>query len=503
MIAKGVALLIVTALIGGCTAQADFSSSPPAISSPTLRPSEMPLSSPSPTPTPSATPPPPLDEAALAEALPQVTLDVELFYAERWMRVRQAVEIRNTSSEAWDEVVFQVPINYIPDAFYLDALTVTLGEMVQEGTSPLIGNGTVLRVPLPRAALPGEMLHIDMRYRVVIPPLPKTDWPPLGTTGWTPDLIQAGEWYPALVPYVEGEGWRMWRYHPVGDPTVYPLTDCTLIVHTEPEITVVSGGAQEQDEAGAWHFHLERARGVAFLASDRYEVATDEANGVAVASYYLPEHAAAGEAVLEIATQAIALFEELYGPYPYQSLTVAENGFFGGMEYTALATVTDYAYLIYPGEAPSLLHALVSHEVAHQWWYGAVGNDQVYEPWLDEALAFYSELLYFERYHSEATDWWWEERVYQYSPSGPVDATIYSYSDSRRFILSMYGQAAQFMRDLRALMGDEAFFAFLRDYYEAFRWRMVSADDFFAAVRRHTEADLSPLLAVYFANTEH
>lgn len=501
--AKGAALLILTALIGGCMVQADSSSSLPAVSSPTPHPSEMPTPSPSLIPTPTATLPPPPDEAALAEALPRVTLNVELFYAERWMRVQQTVEIGNTSSDAWDEVVFHVPINYIPDAFYLDTLTVTLGDMVQEGTPPLIGSETILRVPLPRAALPGETMRIDMRYRVVILPLPKTDWPPLGTTGWTPDLIQAGEWYPALVPYVEGEGWRTWRYHPVGDPTVYPLTDCTLIVHTEPGIIVVSGGVQEQDEAETWRFHLARARGVAFLASDRYEVVTGEADGVAVASYYLPEHAAAGEAALEIAVQAIGLFEELYGPYPYENLTIAENGFFGGMEYTALATVTDYAYLIYPGEAPSLLHALVSHEVAHQWWYGAVGNDQVYEPWLDEALAFYSELLYFERYYPDATDWWWEKRVYQYSPSGPVDATIYSYSDSQRFILSMYGQAAQFMRDLRALVGDEAFFAFLRDYYEAFRWRMATADDFFAAVRRHTAADLSPLLAAYFANPEH
>ncbi len=470
-----------------------------------MRPSASPTPSPSPipSPAPSATLSPPQDETALAEALPEVTLKVELFYAERWMRVQHMVELRNTSPEAWGEVVFHVPIHYFPDTFYLDAVTVAIGEAVQEGTPPLIGNETILRVPLPRPALPDETIHLEMRYRVVIPPLPKTSWPPLGATGWTPDLIQAGEWYPALVPYVEGKGWHTWRYHPVGDPTVYPLTNCTLIVRTEPSATVVSGGAQGRDEDGAWRFRVERGRGVAFLASERYEMATTTWDGIAIASYYLPEHATAGQAALEIAVEALRLFEELYGPYPYASLTVAENGFFGGMEYTALATITDYAYLTYAGTAPSLLHVLVAHEVAHQWWYGAVGNDQVYEPWLDEALAFYSELLYLEHYHPEATGWWWEKRVYQHSPSGPVDATIYAYDDSERFILSVYGQAAQFVRDLRALMGDEAFFAFLRDYYTAFRWRMVSADDFFATVRRHSEANLMPLLASYFANPEH
>ena len=33
----------------------------------------------------------------------------------------------------------------------------------------------------------------------------------------------------------------------------------------------------------------------------------------------------------------------------------------------------------------------IAHEVAHQWWYGIVGNDQYTEPWLDEAFATYSQ----------------------------------------------------------------------------------------------------------------
>jgi hypothetical protein len=505
---KIASLIALAALISGCAAQGvtlptatahAVLEPPPAVTA--IAPAVP--AEPTAATTPAAATPQPVDEAALTAALPEVTLDVELFYTERWMRAVQTVEMPNTTPDAWSEIVFNTPINHIPDAFYLDALTVTLGAEVQEGTPPLIGTDTILRVPLPRPALPGETVTIEMRYRVVIPPLPSTDWPPSGTTGWTFDLIQAGEWYPSLVPYIAGAGWLTWEYRPVGDPTVYPLVNCTLIVRTEPEVTIVSGSVPVRDQNGAWRFRMERARGIAFLASDRYESASAEANGIPVTSTYLPEHAAAGQAALEIAVQSLLLFEELYGPYPYESLTVAENGFFGGMEYTALASITDYAYLVYPGGAPSLLHALVAHEIAHQWWYGAVGNDQTTEPWLDESLAFYSELLYFERYYPEAIDWWWETRVSRYDPSGPVDATIYSYDDSERFILSMYGQAARFMRDLRALMGDEAFFAFVRDYYETFRWRMVTADDFFAAARRHTGEDLAPLLEAYFANPEH
>lgn len=452
---------------------------------------------------PTSTSPPVL--AAALEAiddgpanLPEVNLDVELFYRERWMRVHQTVELINSSGDIWHEVVFNVPLHHLPDLFFLDSATVTVASISGDVAVEFPAGDTLLRVPLPFSAQPGDPIAVDLHYRVVIPPVAKTDWPPNGTTGWTFDLIQAGEWYPALVPYDDGQGWHEWVYHPVGDPTVYELTNTSLTVRTEPGITVMSGGPLGQADDGAWQFRVERARGVAFLASDRYVVEEGQVGEIPIRSAYLPEHELAGQTALEIAVQSILLYEELYGSYPYDSLTIAENGFFGGMEYSALITVTDYAYYVYQGEPPSILHSLVSHEVGHQWWYGAVGNDQANEPWLDEALAFYGELLYLERYYPELSGWWWEKRVYQYGPSGPVNARIYDYDDSQRFILTVYGRSAEFMRDLRNLMGDEAFFTFLRDYYADNQWGMVTADDFFSAVNTATDADLERLFTTYF-----
>jgi aminopeptidase N len=39
---------------------------------------------------------------------------------------------------------------------------------------------------------------------------------------------------------------------------------------------------------------------------------------------------------------------------------------------------------------------VIVHETAHQWWYSMVGNDQILEPWLDESLADYSEVVYYD-----------------------------------------------------------------------------------------------------------
>ena len=452
-----------------------------------------------PTPLP---PPPPV------EALPSMRFNVELFYGERWMRVHQSVDLTNNTQDTWDEVVFNVPIHYTGGAFLLDALEVTAGEATATDL-PGYENVTTLRVPLPGPAEPGTPIHLDFRYRVLIPPVEKTSWPPNGVTGWTPELIQAGEWYPSLVPYAEGEGWQTWLHHPIGDPTAYPLVNVELVVHAEPGIVIASGGPiygvggyPGLGEDGVWRFKVERARGMAFLASPFYEVLVDESGPVKFFSYYLADHADAGQAALAIARDAVALFEELYGPYPYGTLAIVENGFFGGMEYSELITITDYAYSTYTGEAASVLHALIAHETAHQWWYGAVGNHQAREPWLDESLAFYSELLYYENLHPDAVEWWWRARVDQYRPEGPVDASPRDYHNSGTFIVYTYGQAARFMRALRELIGDEAFFAFVSDYYMAHRWQMVSAADFFQTLRRHTDEDYTELVEQYFDNLD-
>jgi hypothetical protein len=501
-------LLVLSLLIVACQADAPLqtgtatANAPAASGSPAGRDvSRAEAASVTPTAAPTPLPRIVVRPLIIDDTTPDVTLDVELFYSEHWMRVRQAVVVENASADAWDEVVFHVPLNWVADIFYLDGAVVTLGDDVKDDYPFLDTYDTVLRIPLPRPALPGETVEIELRYRVVIPPVAPTDWPPSGTTGWTLDLIQAGEWYPALVPYRDGEGWYTWTYHPVGDPTVYPLVDYHLNVTTGEGVTVASGGFTGR-EGNTWQYEVKGGRGIAFLASERYEMVEQEAGDVVVRSFYLAEHDLAGQAALNIAIEALALFSELYGPYPYADLTVAENGFFGGMEYSALASISDSVYYTYRGEPPSVLHALVAHEIAHQWWYGAVGNDQVNEPWLDESLAFYSESLYFERYLPDLTEWWWVKRVDQYHPYGAVDVTIYDYDYSSDFILLMYGQAARFIRYLRHLMGDEAFFAFLQDYYTTYSGQIVTASDFFETVRRHTDQDLTPLLEQYFTNLD-
>jgi hypothetical protein len=73
-----------------------------------------------------------------------------------------------------------------------------------------------------------------------------------------------------------------------------------------------------------------------------------------------------------------------FGPFPYADLWVPVlPRFDGGIEYPGII-------MLGAGQADD---STASHEVAHEWFYGLVGNNQGRDPWLDEAFATYVEAL--------------------------------------------------------------------------------------------------------------
>jgi aminopeptidase N len=168
------------------------------------------------------------------------------------------------------------------------------------------------------------------------------------------------------------------------------------------------------------------------------------------------------------------------------------------MEYDGLYFLSNGFYNLYQGQLGEYLIAIAAHETAHQWFYASVGNDQALDPWLDEALCTYQERLYYERLHPEALDWWWAYRVNYYDPRGWVDGSIYNPEGYRAYRDAVYLNGAVFLDDLRTLIGDEAFFDFLKDYHTQNTGKIATGDLFFEILAQHTQEDLTPLVSQYF-----
>jgi aminopeptidase N len=138
--------------------------------------------------------------------------------------------------------------------------------------------------------------------------------------------------------------------------------------------------------------------------------------------------------------------------------------------------------------------------VAHQWWYNLVGNDQVDEPWLDEALTQYTTVLYFEdRYGEEVAEkasqaglW---DRWQQAQDAGrdrPVAGPVASFA-REDYGPIVYGKGPLFFSKLREEVGDGAFDRILQVYLQEHRYRIATPESFLAVAERVSGRSLASL----------
>jgi hypothetical protein len=427
--------------------------------------------------------------------MPRYVLRVSLDYEGHSLEVSERLDFVNLTGDTLEELVFNVFPNHAEDVFLLKGITLKEEEEAPELDYAL--NGTALRVQLPSALEPGDGLTLYMDFSLDLPSMnPHLLWSN-GSLGYSDRMVAVGNWYPALVPYKEGQGWNAFAYHMIGDPYVTEAADYEVEI-VAPSGVVVVGSGDEERIGNRWRYTISEARSFAFAASDQYLSFSQQAGHVTISSYFFAAHERSGADAATAAAEAMTAFEELFGPYPYSSYRIAEVDFAGALEFSSLCFMGNDWYDDHPGGYRSRMVLLIVHELAHQWWYGVVGNDQVREPWLDEALATYSSMLYYERLHPDLVEWWWEVEVDQYHPRGQIDRPIYAFMDGRTYLNAVYRRGALFIRDVRDRMGDDEFFAFLRDYYESQERQLSTAEDFFTTLNRHTDVDISSLLEEYF-----
>ena len=446
-------------------------------------------------PSPQATP----SQAALQPELPfsQYSLSAVLDYDLHYLTVEEQITYVNHASTPLPDLLLLVEPNRYTGGF-------TLKQIAWEDGSPVSGytlSGPEFRLPLEQPLQPGASLGLSLSYELNLPQQ-------MAPFGYTERQANLGDWYPYAPPYIPGEGWLVRADADYGEHLAYDMADFQVEIRlvrpsaATGEPLTVAASALPQIDGETYRYRLAAARNFAWSVSPLYQVQSATVEDITVTAYSFPFHPAADEPALLGTAKALSAFNELFSPYPHDSLSVVEADFLDGMEYDGLIFLSHAFYDFYPGDQKSNLALIAAHEVAHQWWYGLVGNDQADEPWLDEALSTYSELLFYEKVYPDLTDWWWQNRIYFHKPEGWVDSPIYAYgpNDFYPYRNAVYLRGALFLGELRQLMGDQAFFDFLHDYLRQFSYRQATGDDFFALLAEHTSADLRDLIDAYFTN---
>ena len=407
---------------------------------------------------------------------------VNLNYTQRALVARQTVRYVNRTADALPELVLNVEANQWPGAFTAEAVQVAGDAAVYEIT------GRRMSVELPEALETGCAQELEISFQLNVPQIGEGISAFKGFLGHTPRQLNLSNWLLTVAPYLNGD-WVIRDASLIGEQTVAEVADWDVTLNISgagESLQIAAPGEVRQTGARNWHIAVQHSRDFAVSLSDAFAVASAETeSGVTVEVYTYPDAQVVGENgntldgaayALEVAVESLKMFEDLFGAYPHSRLVVVEGDFPDGMEFSGIVFVSRDWFTRWPGNPASYLMLITVHEVAHQWWYAGVGSDQALAPWLDEALATYSEYVFIEEYYPELKDWWWAFRVDNYSPEGFVDSAVYEFSSIREYINAVYLLGARMLHELRGDLGTDAFFALLRAYAEAGHGQIVSPD---------------------------
>ncbi len=219
-----------------------------------------------------------------------------------------------------------------------------------------------------------------------------------------------------------------------------------------------------------------------------------------------PRQSGRGHAMSERAAAIFQYYASLIGEAPYPSFTVAltESRIPGGHSPAYFAVLnqslpaTSYVWRNDPVAFDNYPSFFIAHEIAHQWWGQAVGWKNYHEQWISEGFAQYFAALYASR---ERGDGVFEgimrqmrDTAIEASGQGPVYLGYrlgHLKSDGRIFRSIIYNKGAVVLQMLRHLIGDEAFFSGLREFYRTWVYRKAGTDDFRQVMEKASGRNLS------------
>ena len=409
------------------------------------------------------------------------------------LHVTQSIHMTNRTGQVLEHLCLNLPANAYTSAFTapvprsegelaypagFDAGGMTITQLRiagQDAAYHLEGEQqTLLCAALPFALRKNGSITLEMEYTLTLPQNRLR-------MGYSAQDVRLGNAFATLALH-DGQDFYRDGYAPIGDPFLTDCADWEVTLTAPPEYTAAGAGLVSTQD-GIWRYHLRRARDFALFLSPDWHIAQTEHNGITLRSYAFDENGA--QAALQQAAQALDVFTQLFGEYPYKDFTVCAGDFYtGGMEYPGLALIDRSLYESDDG----LLEFVVAHEAAHQWWYAAVGSDQIRHPWQDEALAEYATLLYYEsHYGAQSFDSLYQAMIRPATETEAlrgvgIDQPLDKFESSALYDALIYRKGAAMLHDVRVHMGNDAFIAALRRYYENNRHRVAAPDALQAAL---------------------
>jgi hypothetical protein len=354
---------------------------------------------------------------------------------------------------------------------------------------------TVVEVPLVRPVAPNERVTFKIVFHDQFPEV-------VARTGYKRDFLLAGQWFPKI-----GVWWKnAWNCHQFHASTEFFADFGTYDVKvTLPShFNVGATGVQTEETA-----HADGTKTLVFRAEDVHDFAwtadpttrivedtvTISSGTVKLRLLMQPGHMASAPRYMAALKGTMKKFDEWIGPYPYSQVTVVDpphgGEAAGGMEYPTFITALTTWWMFDGLKLPELV---VEHEFGHQYWYGMVATNEFEEAWLDEGIDQYTECKVMDALYGREVDTL-NTRVATAGERGmdhrgyigvaeldPMTRRGWQFLNFSSYGGISYDKTAVVLLTLEHLIGEQKVREAQHVYFERYRFKHPTADDFMNTV---------------------
>ncbi len=356
----------------------------------------------------------------------------------------------------------------------------------------------ILEVELPFQMYPDEKICLSIEFAVKLANINHR-------LGYGNNTINFGNFYPIVCVYEDGKGFYKDLYNSKGDPFYSECANYNVKITYPAKYEIASSGdlisTELKDENKQSNIEGFKIRDFSFVLSEKFSIVSDCINNTTI-YYYGYKNDENLKSCLKIAVNAVETFNNLFGIYSYKQLSIVKSNFVhGGMEFPNMVLISDkYTQQID-------LNYVIVHEIAHQWWYGIVGNDQYNHAWMDESLAEYSTLMFFRQNKSYGLDYKQLlngakdsyklfEKVYTKitgNVDGRMDRSLNEFNTEPEYVQCVYTKGILFFNSIEELVGQKKFDKALNNYYEKYKYKNCCPADMISIFNKSTGFDMEEI----------
>ncbi|WP_454053060.1 M1 family metallopeptidase [Clostridium sp. Marseille-Q7071] len=432
--------------------------------------------------------------------LTQYNINVKFNEPNKTFTATESVKFTNTYGKNLKSLVFHLYANSYGSVETMPSMGIQKEKLEEEEiddiniTKVTIGNkeikftqdNQILKI-IPSADIkPNEIVDIKIDFTLKLPMSQNR-------LGYYNKVYSVTNWYPIISIYdSETDTWDENPFHPVGESNYSDIANYKASINVPGNMELASTGItnsskKEKDGTKTYDIIAEKVRDFVFIMSPEFKVITKEVDDITVNSFYIYDGnentTKNAEELLNLTIDALSFFGKNFGKYPYKEFDTVETYVQGfAMEYPQLIQMGKY------NVNSAFTEESMVHEVAHQWWYVTVGNNEFKNPFLDESLTAFSTAYYFEKtqgkYSQHGIALSLRDRIdYFKDISSPINSSV-NEINPREWGKTVYGMGALVFENLRQKVGEEKFLEIIRTYYSENTLKNATLDSLLDVIER-------------------